>query len=196
MNWWTSEPVAYTNSDYEGHRIRLLIAEKHARVVTRINDVDEFPESLAEVNPDNIYPVLIDKNLVCYGSALEELLHERFPSPTLLPVDPIKRAQVRMLANQVRNWYSLPRQELNARLLEVEEFFEHIPTLYMAGNVISIVDVALIPLLHEAVQLGTFIPGPHFQRYIQRVQSRPAFAQSLRSSTPASPEDELNDEAA
>lgn len=196
MNWWTSEPVAYTNSDYEGHRIRLLIAEKHARVVTRINSIDEFPDSLAEVNPDGVYPVLIDKNLVCYGSALEELLHERFPSPTLLPVDPIKRAQVRMLANEVRSWYSLPPRDLLAKLLEVEESFETMSTLYMAGNVISIVDVALIPLLYEAMQLNVFVPGPRFQTYISRVQSRPAFAESLRSSTPASPEDELNDEAA
>lgn len=112
MNWWTSEPVVYTNSDYDGHRVRLLIAEKRARIATRIRDIDEFPESLTEVNTEGVYPILVDKNLVCYGAALDELIHERFPSPTLLPIDPVKRAQVRMLDARVRSWYRVSDKQL------------------------------------------------------------------------------------
>lgn len=191
--WWTSEAVAYTNSDHEGHRVRLLIAEKRARVTTRINGIDEFPESLHEVNPDGVYPILVDKNLVCFGTALDELIHERYPSPSLLPVDPVKRAQVRMLAAQVRSWYDLTPLELTAKLLEVQDLCDGMPTLYLTGNVVSVVDIALAPLLYDN---DFFTPNAEFQLYINRVQTRPAFAQSLRSSVPAAPEEDLNDEEA
>lgn len=192
-SWWTSEPVAYTKSDREGHRVRLLIAEKRARVTTRIDGTDEFPETLDEVNPVGIYPILVDKNLVCYGSALDELIHERFPAPTLLPVDPIKRAQVRMLATEVRSWYHLLPAELATKLLEVQEMYEGSSSLYLTGNVVSIVDIALAPLLYDN---DHFVPSESFRKYIQCFQARPAFAQSLRPSTPAAPEEDLNDEEA
>lgn len=190
--WWTSEPVAYTDSNFEGHRIRLLIAEKRARVVTRINGLDEFPSSLDEVNPEGIFPILVDKNLICHGAALDELIHERFPSPTLLPIDPVKRAQVRMLAYQVRGWYGLPKQELLEKLREVDEVYDG-STLYITGNFVSIVDIALAPLIYDTPD---FVPSDTFRSYIERIQARPAFAQSLRSSTPIAPEEDLNDEAA
>lgn len=194
MSWWTSEPVAYTKSDYEGHRIRYLIAEKRARIATRIDMFEEFPESLQEVNPDGIYPILTDKNLVCYGSALEELIHERYPSPTLLPIDPVKRAQVRMLANKVRGHYNLGNVE--SFLAEVEETYNSHNSLFIIGHLISVVDVALAPLIYDATQLGTFVPSGSFKNYTDRLMARPAFAQSLRPSTPVSPEEELNEEAA
>lgn len=194
MNWWTSEAIAYTKDDFEGHRIRLLIAEKHARVLTRIDGNDEFPESLTEINPAKIFPILVDKNLVCYGSALDELIHERFPSPTLLPIDPIKRAQVRMLTNDVRSWYVLPQSEMLARLFEADDAYAQSHTAYMAGNFISTIDIALAPLLYDCPGTAQFSPA--FRHYIERIQARPAFTQSLHSSTPAAPEEELNEEAA
>lgn len=195
MNWWTSEAVAYTKTDFEGHRIRLLIAEKRARISTRIYGIDDFPESLTEVNPDQHYPVLIDKNLICHGAALDELIHERFPSPTLLPIDPIKRAQVRMLAYQVRGWYSLQTRALREKLREVEEAYNDTPTHFIIDNTISVVDIALAPLLYEAITLGHYVPGIRLCGYVERIQARPAFTQSLRSSTPAAPEEELDEVA-
>lgn len=194
MNWWTSEPVAYTLPDHEGHRLRFLIAEKRARISTRINGLDEFPDSLQEVNPREAYPIVVDKNLVCYGHALNEFIHERYPSPSLLPVDPVKRAQVRMLEAEVRSWYSLTMIGLVAKLHEVEEAYEN--TSFICGSAISIVDIALAPLLHETIEFGTFTPGPQFQAYVDHIRSRPSFAQSLRSSTPADPEADLDEDLA
>lgn len=194
MSWWTSEPVAYTESDYEGHRIRLLIAEKRARISTKIDGHDEFPETLNEVDPEGHFPILVDKNLVCYGASLDELIHERYPSPALLPIEPVKRAQVRMLADQVRGWYRLSPTQICEQLRDVEESYATLCGLFMAGNAISVVDIALAPLVYEMVEMGYYTPTPLMQSYIDRIQSRPAFAMSLRSSVPASPEDELNDE--
>lgn len=193
MTWWTSEAIAYTRDDMEGHRLRLLIAEKRARVTTRIDGIDEFPESMNEINPDKVFPVLVDKNLICYGPALDAFIHERFPSPTLLPVDPVKRAQVRMLEADIRAHYDLPNKDFF--LDEVQETYNNFPTLFIAGNAISVVDIALAPLLHETLLLDEFEPFGEFAIYVSRLLDRPSFQQSVRSSSPMSPDEQLDEEA-
>ena len=62
------------------HRVRLVLAEKG--VVSEIIpvDPDNKPSELADVNPYNDLPVLVDRDLSLYGSwVIMEYLDERFP---------------------------------------------------------------------------------------------------------------------
>lgn len=182
MQFWTAEPVVYTEDDYEGHRVRFLIGEKRARCATRILDrFNSPPDYLLAVNTSRTYPVLIDKNLLCYGAALEEILHERYPAPMLLPTDPVRRAQHRMLANQVRSWYSLNATDLADRLREVVAAYDGTTEFFISDH-ITVVDIALAPLLWCVPwQVLDVAHGTPFAAYRQRLISRPSFQLSLCS---------------
>jgi len=194
MKWWTAEPVVYTKDDYEGHRIRFLICEKRARCATRVIDKHNLPpDFLLAANPSEIYPVLVDKNLLCHGAALEEMIHERYPAPTLLPSDPIRRAQLRMLANQVRTWYSLSLTDLAQKLHEVVAAYDG-TTEYFIGDEITIVDIALGPLLWCVPwQVLDVAYGTPFFAYRERLLGRRSFQLSLGSQAAVN-EMEINDE--
>ena len=72
--------------DHYSHRVRMVLAEKG--VTVDIVDVDPAnkPEDLAEINPYNSVPTLLDRDLVLYESTvIMEYLDERFPHPPLLP---------------------------------------------------------------------------------------------------------------
>lgn len=181
--WWSTEPVLFTQRDYEGHRLRLVIAEKRARCLTKIIDrLNPAPDYLAEVNPDNIFPVLIDKHLICYGPALDELLHERYPGPALLPNDPINRARLRMLADKVRSWYGMRPNELADHLMEVAGVYTG--SQYFAGSAISIVDIALIPLMYEVPEKFLSEAPEQFLNYRHRLLVRPSFRLSIKPYVP------------
>jgi RNA polymerase-associated protein len=199
--WWTSHPVIYTLDDYEGHRIRFLAAEKAAYCGTQIlQGTDEWPSFMGEINPGEHYPLYVDRQLVCHGAAMEELLHERYPSPTLLPVDPVKRAQVRMLTMEVRSWYDLDvyvsgEDPLKEKLAEFADSFDT-SVRYFCGGSICAVDIAVAPLLFHARNYGWQIGDKDFNRYVDRLLNRESFKRSLLTKTTPAPvvEPEVADE--
>ena len=70
--------------DHYSQRVRLVLSEKG--VAVEIIDVDPAnkPEDLADLNPYNSLPTLIDRDLVLYeAQVIMEYLDERFPSSTL-----------------------------------------------------------------------------------------------------------------
>ena len=149
------------------------------------------------MNTSRTYPVLIDKNLLCHGAALEEMLHERYPAPTLLPCDPVRRAQHRMLANQVRSWYPLNSTELTERLREVVAAYDGTTEFFISDH-ISIVDIALAPLLWRVPwQVLDVAHGTPFAAYRERLIVRPSFQLSLCSQVAINEmdiDDEIDDE--
>jgi RNA polymerase-associated protein len=85
-------------TDAWSHRTRLVLAEKNINI--DIIDVDDgqYPEDLLDLNPYNTVPTLVDRDLVLYDSrVIIEYLDERFPHPPLMPVDPVTRAQFRLV---------------------------------------------------------------------------------------------------
>ena len=82
-----SSMIFYSGSDdHFSHRVRIVLAEKG--VAVDIVDVAEEqpPEELADLNPYNSVPTLLDRDLVLYESkVMMEYLDERFPHPPLLP---------------------------------------------------------------------------------------------------------------
>ena len=87
-------------SDHERpstHPVRSGLAEKG--VTVDVVDIDRAhpPAELAELNPYNTLPTLVDRDLVLYDAEIMMAdLDERFPHPPLLPVYPGARAQSRL----------------------------------------------------------------------------------------------------
>ena len=95
--------------DHYSHRVRVVLAEKGVTVEIIDVEEDDKPEDLADLNPYNSLPTLIDRDLVLYESrVMMEYLDERFPHPPLLPVYPVARAQSRLMAYRIeRDWCGL-----------------------------------------------------------------------------------------
>ncbi|HAC35049.1 MAG TPA: stringent starvation protein A, partial [Gammaproteobacteria bacterium] len=90
------------------HRIRIVANEKDINMEVAWVDEFDLPAEVLELNPANDVPVLVDRDLVLYHSAvIMEYLDERFPHPPLMPIDPVTRAQARLMLNRIeRDWYS------------------------------------------------------------------------------------------
>lgn len=173
MSVLTSKPTLYATDTLESKRVRAMLGEK-GKPIEVVRVTDEIKEALDEINAEGVYPLLVDRGLVAYGHALEEFIHERWPGPQLLPLDPLQRAQARMLAELIRSWYGLDGFAKMKHLREVESAFE--PThRFFFGPQVSVVDIALIPLLHDF----PFRPlSQHFAQYIERLQSLDAYREA------------------
>lgn len=158
-------PTLYVKRTLEDERVRALLFEKDSSIRVEVVDDPEQEASLAEINTENVYPILIDRNLAIYGRPLDEFIHERWPCPQLLPDEPKQRAYARMLEQWICSWYSKPPAERLASLREVEHSFRR-DHRYFFGHQLSIVDVALRPLL----RVDDYDPAtPHFADYIDRL---------------------------
>jgi RNA polymerase-associated protein len=184
------------SENIECHRVRFVLAEKGINV--EIVDVDTDPSSaadLAELNPYNETPTLVDRDLLLYDAGvINDYLDERYPHPPLMPVDPVSRARLRLVHYRIlRDWYPLaheieaasprkadkPRKQLKESIIAANELFKH--GSYILGEELSLVDCTLGPLFWRlpvyGIQLGR--PAIAIQTYIKRLISRKSFKASL-----------------
>lgn len=183
--------------DHYSHRVRIVLAEK--AVTVDIIDVDPFnkPAELADVNPYNELPALVDRDLVLYEpNVMMEYLDERFPHPPLLPVYPVARAESRLFMYRIqRDWAQLTdlilsskdgevvaqaQKELREGLINVSPIFEEKP--YFMSDDFTIVDCCLAPILWRLPTLGIDIlkeQAGALQKYMDLVFSRESFQESL-----------------
>lgn len=183
--------------DHYSHRVRIVLAEK--AVTVDIIDVDPFnkPEELADINPYNELPALVDRELVLYEpNVMMEYLDERFPHPPLLPVYPVARAESRLYMYRIqRDWAVLvdtiltskdretvekAQKELRESLVSVSPIFEEKP--YFMSEEFTIVDCCLAPVLWRLPILGVDIEksqAPGLYKYMDLVFERESFKESL-----------------
>ncbi len=180
------------------HRVRFVLAEKGINV--EIVDIDQdssAAEDLAELNPYNETPTLVDRDLVLYDAGvINEYLDERYPHPPLMPVDPVSRAQLRLVHHRVlRDWYPLiqelvsltgkraekPRKQLKESIIAANELFKH--QEFLLSDELTLLDCSLGPLFWRLSAFGINIgkPGAAVQAYVQRLFSRNSFKTSLTS---------------
>jgi RNA polymerase-associated protein len=180
----------------DSHRVRIVLAEKDITVdILNINP-DNKPEELAEFNPYNTTPTLLDRDLVLYDARIiMEYLDERFPHPPLMPVDPVTRAHSRLALYRIeKDWFSLvhdieqgdeatssqARKILRESVLSAAEVFSVKP--YFLSDEFSLVDCTIAPILWRLPKYGIDVPekqGKPILKYMDRVFSREAFQQSL-----------------
>jgi len=153
------------------------------------------PEDLLELNPTGISPTLIERNLVLYDSRIiMEYLDERFPHPPLHQMDPVSRANSRMLVKRIdQDWYQLLDEILNsgekkstrAKKMLKESLIAATPVFesqaYFMSDEYSLVDCAMAPLLWRLPSLGIDLNAlsPALANYANRLFSREAFQLSL-----------------
>ena len=186
------------NAGHYSHRVRIVLAEKG--VTVDVVDVDGArpPAALAELNPYNTLPTLVDRELVLYESkVMMEYLDERFPHPPLLPVYPVARAESRLYMHRIeKDWCALvdaiqytrsdnvmekSTRELREGLLGIAPIFNEKP--YFMSEEFTLVDCCLMPILWRLPTLGIELrPGKQTKpllAYMDRMFGRDSFQASL-----------------
>lgn len=191
-----------SNHDAYSHRCRIALGEKDMGVDRGIGvevkyiDLNNKPEDLARLNPQNQVPVLVNRNLHLYESnIINEYLDERFPHPQLMPLGVPEKARARLWLHQfdvalyskmddILAAKSSDKQNLHRKLL-AESLLWLSQSLgknkYFMGNDFSMVDVALAPLLWRLKHLGVKLPAKAapLLKYGEGVFERDSFQSSL-----------------
>ncbi len=182
-------------TDIDSHRVRIVLAEKGINV--DITDVtpDNLPEDLIDLNPYNTVPTLVDRELVLFETAvIVEYLDERFPHPPLMAVDPVSRAQSRLMFHRIKNdWdetverlvagndksVAKLRKDLRDSLTAIAPLFSRQP--FFLSEEYSLVDCAIAPLLWRLPAIGVSLPpqAKPLLDYADKLFSRESFQQSL-----------------
>jgi len=183
------------SSSHYSHRVRIVLAEKGVTVDMIEADSAHPPAELADLNPYNSLPTLVDRDLVLYESkVMMEYLDERYPHPPLLPVDPVSRANNRQFRFRiVRDLYALAaevvgdneiaaanaRKSLRDNLLAIAPVFSQFP--YFMSEEFSLVDLCMAPLLWRLPIYGLKLGAPvkPLLKYGDKLFERPAFRNSL-----------------
>ncbi|MBW6391577.1 MAG: stringent starvation protein A [Halomonas sp.] len=192
-----SSMIFYSGGDdHFSHRVRIVLAEKGVAVdIVEVNG-DQRPEELADLNPYNSVPTLVDRDLALYESkVMMEYLDERFPHPPLLPVYPVARAQSRLWMHRIeREWCPLveqiesggkkdvekARKELRESLVGISPIFEDVP--FFMSEEFSLVDCCIAPILWRLPVLGIELPEKQVKplvAYMERLFERDSFVSSL-----------------
>ena len=177
------------------HCARFVLHEKAVAADIEYYDPTDAPEDLLELNPTGTSPTLIERDLVLYDTRIiMEYLDERFPHPPLHQMDPVSRANARMLIKRIdQDWYQLleeiqgsgekkaskARKILRESILSATPIFAARP--YFMSDEFSLIDCAIAPLLWRLPSIGIDISTPNEEiiNYAQRIFKRPAFKRSL-----------------
>lgn len=176
------------------HCTRFVLQEKGIPADIEYYDPNNAPEDLLELNPTAISPTLIERDLVLYDSRIiMEYLDERFPHPPLHQMDPVSRANTRMVIKRIdQEWYSLLDEILNsgekksarAKKMLKEHLQTAIPAFaarpFFMSDEFSLIDCVIAPLLWRLPSLGIDFSGDNALHYYQqRIFNRAGFKRSL-----------------
>ena len=187
--------------DHYSHRVRMVLAEKGVTVDIVDVDPSNKPEDLAEINPYNSLPTLLDRDLVLYeANVIMEYLDERFPHPPLLPVYPVQRALSRLWITRIdKEWsqkvdllmvgkgretvLTKARKELRESLIAVAPIFAERP--YFMNDEFSLVDCCVAPILWRLKAVDINLPERSTRpltKYMNMIFEREGFRASLTES--------------
>ena len=186
------------STSHYSHRVRIVLAEKGVTVDLIESDGSHPPAELADLNPYNSLPTLVDRELVLYESkVMMEYLDERFPHPPLLPVYPVARAASRLYMYRIeRDWCSLvdsilttrsdnvvkkSTKELRESIMGVAPIFSEKP--FFMSEEFTLVDCCIAPILWRLPSLGIDIRSSKQSKlllaYMDRLFNRESFQESL-----------------
>ncbi len=187
-----------SSQELASHAVRFIMAHKSLEREVFELKFDEMPEEILELNPCQTLPTLFDRGMVLYDlSVIMEYLDERFPFPPLLPVDPIEKAEKRLLLYRFTRaegcWYELvntilsgnkknadaARKTLNGNLIELLPLFAH--KLYFKSDSLTLVDACIAPILWRLDLLGITLgeKAKPISAYANRLFEKEGFHDSL-----------------
>ena len=182
----------------ESHAVRFIMAHKSIERDVHEVDFDELPEEIIDLNPCQTLPTLFDRGMVLYDlGVVIEYLDERFPFPPLLPVDPIEKAEKRLLIYRFTRspncWYELvdvilngnkkeaeaARKTLSGNLTELIPLFSHKP--FFKSDTMTLIDACLAPIMWRLSLLGITLSdkAKPVSAYANRLFSQEGFQESL-----------------
>jgi stringent starvation protein A len=197
-----SSMIFYSDgSSQYSHSVRIVLAEKGVTVDIIDVDVHDKLEDLADINPYNSLPTLVDRDLVLYEpKIMMEYLDERFPHPPLFPVYPVARAQSRLWMHRIqKDWCGLVdslqaeigtpaqlekmRNELKDGLVAIAPIFNEKP--YFMSEDFTIVDCCVLPILWRLPEIGITLPDTkavkplleYRQRLFERESAQESFSE-------------------
>ena len=180
------------------HAVRFIMAHKSIEREVFELKFDEMPEEILELNPSQTLPTLFDRGMVLYDlSVILEYLDERFPFPPLLTVDPIEKAEKRLLIYRFTRaegcWYELvntilngnkkdadtARKTLYGNFIELLPLFSHKP--YFKSDTMTLVDACIAPILWRLDLLGITLSNKAkpITSYANRLFENEGFQDSL-----------------
>ena len=186
------------NTSHYSHRVRIVLAEKGVTVDMMECDGAHPPPELADLNPYNSLPTLVDRDLVLYESkVMMEYLDERFPHPPLLPVYPVARAESRLYIHRIeKDWCALvdaiqhtrsdnvlkkSTKELRESIMGIAPIFAEKP--FFMSEEFTLVDCCIAPILWRLPSLGVDIrpskQSKALQAYMDALFNRESFQESL-----------------
>ena len=175
------------------HACRIVLQEKDIECELVFTDPDDTCQELADFNPYNETPTLVDRDLVLYDPfIINEYLDERLPHPPLMPVDPVSRAKQRLMIMRLRRDWIEPFKALQidkknkeaAKVIRdgfiaISPLFEEQD--YAMGEEFSLVDVIFAPMLWRLPVLNIMLPkqAEKVDEYAERLFARESFQDSL-----------------
>jgi len=175
------------------HACRIVLQEKDIECELVFTDPDDPCQELADFNPYNETPTLVDRDLVLYDPfIINEYLDERLPHPPLMPVDPVSRAKQRLMIMRLRRDWIEPFKALQidkknkeaAKVIRdgfiaISPLFEEQD--YAMGEEFSLVDVIFAPMLWRLPVLNIMLPkqAEKVDEYAERLFARQSFQDSL-----------------
>ena len=177
------------------HCARLVLHEKSITADIEYYDPENPPEDLLELNPNGTSPTLIERDLVLYDSRIiMEYLDERFPHPPLHQMDPVSRANTRMIIKRIdQDWYQLldeilfsgEKKSARAKKMLRESLMAATPIFisqpFFMSEEFALIDCVMAPLLWRMPSVGIELSslGEPITKYAYRLFSRPGFKASL-----------------
>ena len=184
--------------DFRSHWIRFLLAEK--QIKHHLILVDDQDEDLANLNPYNQLPMMIENELKIFNTAIiSEYLDDRYRQNKLYADAPAPRAEQRQYIWRFeQDWLGLAdimlrhtdtldlkakaqaQKKLRDTLISLTPLFQHYP--YFMSEQFTILDCMLAPIFIRLNMMGIELPKQQCRSihlYCQRIFSRPAFIKSM-----------------
>jgi maleylacetoacetate isomerase len=196
------------------YRVRIALNVKGVAYETITVDLPGSAHHAAafrDVNPQATIPTLDDDGTILWQSlAIIEYLDARYPSPRLIPAEPVARAHVQALAqliaceihplNNLRVLKYL-RGELKLDDASVNKWYSHwiaeafgpLETLvtrfgsarHCYGDTLSLADVCLVPQIYNARRFSVDLaPYPKLVQIASNLEREPAFASAAPALQP------------
>lgn len=191
--------VLYANRNHHlSHRVRIVLAEK--KLQYELKFIDDITEDLADINPYNSTPTLIDRELVLYENhVIINYLEERYKGIKILPDNPQQRAKVRQYAWRIeQDWLKLAnmllthpdsisiekkaiaRKKLSESLVTMSPLFSQ-HHFFLADN-FGLCDILLAPVLWRLDEMEIQLPS-HLCKpliaYSERLFNRACFQATI-----------------
>ena len=194
--------VYYAPPSIYGRKVLVVLMEKNLDFRIRplsFSAGDLCKDFYLRLNPNAEVPTLIDEGKILYEStAIVEYLNEAYPQPPLMPDDPFKRAQIRMIDDFCdlhlfrsiikciikifRTHEEITEQEKEAIRSECQRIESYLGNQEFLVGDFSLADCAFMPALPaiELIGLGPFLQNsPSLAAYADRLKTRSSFKAAM-----------------